>query len=610
MAEQFPEKEHAIERTHNQQDKEAVGQLTEDLHSKEFSVDDYSPRRRMSLLDLPLVLALKILQDVIDCYTVRGRWPLELFRLLELRRVHRFFDVELTWLLGRDFGKWDRWDRKACLYQAPTHFVIRILEGCIGVRDRGGREFATQMHSVVDTLMEQCRQLGAPKESGEILQAVCCALAPPPWQHEVYKQKLAESCALLGYKKPEDWNPIPTAFYVAFHARYDDIIKHMLVSIHEVPCDIRANKICRLAGAKSFYIGLPIDMAIASGQISQIEFLRDHGAELDIERWDNLRPFQDSYNLWALEVAARRGHLPALDLVLSWLFSSAPSEEHVLPIVGNLMKMAAKHQQWHIVRPLTEAYARRMNHYDMQEYLDSLLCIAAKCGQDEVVSELLKWVKSPTKGFPLREAAGGGHLSTCKLLLWGESRPDQLVIRQQAEVFARAVAKGGDVEVCQLLRPYRFWGECHEIHFLPIAAELGHLELAKYAVANACDRKPKSKPLVSIIPELNRRVYYPDDLRYFALLRAIISGHQDIVRWMVDELGMDIGSDAELTHPELRPWHLAAHANTCDKLRLALGVDEDVETCDCKEGGEDCRIAAMVTLDRYHEALRLRTDYS
>jgi hypothetical protein len=88
MAEQFPEKEHGIEQTQNQQNKEAVGQLIGNLHRQELSMDDNSPKRHMSLLDLPLVLALKILQDIVNCYTMPGHQPLKLFPLLELRRVH------------------------------------------------------------------------------------------------------------------------------------------------------------------------------------------------------------------------------------------------------------------------------------------------------------------------------------------------------------------------------------------------------------------------------------------------------------------------------------------------------------------------------------------
>lgn len=514
-----------------------------------------------------------------------------------------FFDAEMTWLLGRDLERWDNKVRKACLYKAPTPFVTRILEGCIGDNDRGGCEFATHMHSVIDTLMEQFRQLGDPRERDEMLRAVCHAFATRPWQRELFKWRSADSWSV-----PRNWeslyrNPIPTAFVVAIHARYDNVIKHMLDIHPTVPCDISTGVKCRLASANTIDLGLPIDMAVISGQTREVERLWDHVAQQDI-----IRPRQLLPTSTALEVAARRGHFQVLELIFPRLFSSELSEQDVLHMVGKAIRMAARHQQWHVARPLIEEYAQLTEKYNMQEYADSCFCFAARDGQDDVVDRLVEWVKLPTHGFPLREAAGGGHLSTCKLLLRKGSRPEPLAIRQQSEVFARAVARGGNVQVCELLRPHGFWSENHEIHFLPIAAELGHLELAKYAVANGCDRKPPMQRLASVIPELERKVQYPDDIRSFALLRAIVSGHEDVVRWMLDELGMEIGSDAELTHPELRPWHLAAHANTRKKLTLALGFDPNVETCDGEEGREDCKMTVVKTLDEYQQALRLRRE--
>lgn len=299
-----------------------------------------------------------------------------------------------------------------------------------------------------------------------------------------------------------------------------------------------------------------------------------------------------------------------LEFVIPRLHPNQIPDLERLHVVGKVLRMAARHQQWLVVRSFFNEYAQLLRKSRMQDYLNSVLRIAAKNGEDEVLSALLEWVESPISSFPLRDAADGGRLSTCKLLLWEGPRPQQQIILEQSEEFARAVARGGNLDIYKLLRPHLFWRECHEFHFLPIAAELGNLEFAKYAVANRCDRNPPRRQRESIIPDLDRPVYYPEDIRYFALLRAIVSGHEDIVLWMINEVGMDIGPDAEIMYPELDPWHLAIHANTSAKLRLALGVLDESEVCDCEQGPSECKKEAIETLDMYQKALRLRKDYS
>lgn len=461
------------------------------------------------------------------------------------------------------------------------------------------------MHSVVDTLVEQFEQLGSPRERDQMLHAVCHAFATRPWQREMFRWRSAGwNTHCWSNNIPKRWNPKPTAFAVALHAGYDDVIKNMLNTIHAVPCENKAIKKWRLAAAESLDFGLPLDMAVATGRMEQIELLWAHGAQLG-----HTNAPSAPFSFTALEVAARRGHQQVLELVIPRLFPDKIRGQDPLEIVGKVLRMAARHRQWHIVRPLVEEYSQLMK-FHMQEYLYSTLCIAARYGIDEMVSVLLGCVESSTSCFPLRDAAGGGHLSTCKLLLWEGPRPEQLTIIQQSEVFARAVARGGNVEVCKLLRPHFFWRDCHEIHFLPIAAEHGHLEFAKYAVANRCDRNPPAKQRASVILDLDRKVRYPDDIRYFALLRAIISGHEEVIRWMVNDLGVDIGPDAKLIHPGLDPWQLATHANTFAKLRLAVGLDVELEVRDCGKDLRDCQETAIETLDAYQRALRLRKDYS
>jgi hypothetical protein len=86
---------------------------------------------------------------------------------------------------------------------------------------------------------------------------------------------------------------------------------------------------------------------------------------------------------------------------------------------------------------------------------------------------------------------------------------------------------------------------------------------------------------------------YPDDIRYFALLRAIIMRHQDIVRWLIDELGVNVSEDLELTHPQVYPVDLAIYAGRKGMVELLLERHADASLAACAWRCVDCwKVAA------------------
>jgi ankyrin repeat protein len=187
-----------------------------------------------------------------------------------------------------------------------------------------------------------------------------------------------------------------------------------------------------------------------------------------------------------------------IDLILGQL--QWDLDDVLLHHAGKMIQCAAAHQQWGIVRQFLDLDSMSVTRSAMNVYLNNVMCSAARHGRNDLVTEVLDLGdrKFSKRQFPLSEAAAGGHLSTCKLLLGRNVRPELKEIVEWSEVLARSVARGGSVEVCELLRGHNFWEPWHEIHFLPIAAEHGHLELAKFAVEHGCDwhrRSIKQKPI-------------------------------------------------------------------------------------------------------------------
>jgi hypothetical protein len=88
MAEHIRDDEHDVRRLPDRKHDQTSELLcdSEQHQSLEDSTD--ALKRPKSLLDLPLVLVRKILQDIVQCYTIPQHRTMQLFALLDVRRVH------------------------------------------------------------------------------------------------------------------------------------------------------------------------------------------------------------------------------------------------------------------------------------------------------------------------------------------------------------------------------------------------------------------------------------------------------------------------------------------------------------------------------------------
>lgn len=473
--------------------------------------------------------------------------------------------------------------------------MIQLLQEYIGEHDRGTCVFAQRMHSVVDALMEQLELAQTPKERHEVLQSVCCAMAKRPWQRDLFPGHQSRIV---------NWNPWPEALIVALVAEYDHVVRSIL-STHAnaayvwTAFDGKVPNPQPIVSLEAWYFRTPLDVAITLGRTAQVQMLFSHGAVFNKRPW--------SSNCRASSLAAQRGHKDVLALLIGRL--PGVLDHDTLQFTGELMAVAAAHQQWNVVRSILDRHDVASRSRMGTGCWNRILRFAARYGQERIVADVLPFASHrTTKGkLPLIEAARGGHLSTCKLLL-KDCLPDRRHSSGRAEELARSVAIGGRIEICRLLKDLDLWKPCHEIRFLHIAAEHRHLELGKYAIEHSCDENPTKKHRQSVIPDLDRRVRYPEDIRYFALLCAIVSGHRDIVRWLIEEVGMDVGKDAELPHPELYPMDLAIEAGRTDMTSLLVDLRVNLGTARCVERCAHCQTAAAKSLKMYRNALFLRED--
>jgi hypothetical protein len=469
---------------------------------------------------------------------------------------------------------------------AERSFFIQLLQAYLGETIRGTDDFAIRMHCVVDILVEKLELVGTPKLRHEVVYAVCYALAMRPQQFDLFSSDATRA---------DNWQPLSAVFVVALVAEYDDVVVHIL---EHHPILSWGSPLIQLpiAASSPYEFGTPLDVMISLGRTAQVDMLLSHGAELS------------RCNGVAYQLAAKRGHADVVDLVVERLPSDRNIDTSLMTL--RFMTKAVEYQQWEVVRRVLRRPKTALRDGLWKDYWNTVLCSAANHGIDDIVDDVLKFAEpSTTDQFPLGEAASGGHLSTCRLLLQKGIMPEGPDLSGRAEELARSVARGGNLEVCRLLKECNLWKREHEIHFLPIAAECGHLDFARYAVENGCDGKPKQRDF-AVLLDMDRPMRYPEDIRYFALLRAVVMGHQDIVYWLIHELGVNVSEEVGLTNPQLCPVELAIHTNNKDMIKSLLSRHADSNAVACAWRCEDCWKGAAQELERYRNALRLHKDYS
>ncbi|OAL51145.1 hypothetical protein IQ07DRAFT_643261 [Pyrenochaeta sp. DS3sAY3a] len=532
-----------------------------------------------NLLDLPLVLVQRILEDVVDDFFQRHRRTGDTRRLLKLRTINRLFNHEIVKHLGKQLISWDSDDRLKCMWNAPSTFTTRLLEHYVGEHHRRGSLFSRRMHNAIDIIMDKFETLGRSDERHEIVHRLCQFLAT----RSTMRNDFAE-CNV------SEADTQVLALVIAISAPYNDLIEAW------VKAPLRTQRID--INMHVYDIDRPIHIAITLGRTEVVKMLLENGAVIDNSPW--------SRTCRALERAAENGHLEVCDLVLRRL---PIDQDHITSwTYGKVIQSAATHQQWSVVTELLDAYA-----YDVLESdIKPILCCAAKYGQDDIIRQIMQEGSHTTLSFirskrsPLRDAASGGHLSTCLLLrdyvTWGQG------FFEQADQTACSVAKGGNIGIYNLICDCNpsLWAPWHEIHFLPIAAEHGNLAFAQFAIARGSDRNPKPDHLKP--PRKQKRIkidQFQAELRDFALLRAVVSGHVDFVRWMLQDLKVDIRTAARWAkQSELDYMALAIDTGQADMVRL---FKQELGDFDIPDIGAEfiqdklCRPSRRENITRYGE---------
>lgn len=417
-------------------------------------------------------------------------------------------------------GRWHNPD-------VPHHFILRLMQEHVGSAARNNSWTANKAHIVTDELMRQMRQLGKNVQRADILHDVCEAfiggnrdfLKFEPW-YFWDGQEFESDPKIIKY----------SAFAVAVIMRYEDVQEAMLKAI---PMELNT---------RDLHFGLPLMRAIRLGYIGTVQRLLSAGCDTLLKR----------KNVHAAALAAEAGHTEMVELVVNF------SSSHEWEAHGSALVAATRYQHWSICEMVLEKWG---NHIQ-EAHLTMALCWASRHGADFMIKRIMEYDVRPRsksvwgcKKIPLQEAVRGGHLETVKLLLDNGAMGDEVEFLQNN--ITRFLAMSGNTEILQLLRGYYFWKPRVEYVLLPIAAEHGHLQMAKLAV---------EKP---IMPR-NATCDFLDYSRYFSLLRAVIMGRYNIVRWLVKEVGIDPNKAVWQDRQDLTPLVLAVDTGNINMVRLLI----------------------------------------
>ena len=471
------------------------------------------------------------------------------------------------------------------LYQIPRPFLLRLLEEYLGIQVRRWDTSMIDIHAAIDILETYFKSTPDPPTRAELLRDVCDVFIRSE-NLDVITDPLYWFEA-LSYKTSED-QAHGIAFLLAIGKRWTGIQTALLDS-GKVTADVDAP-----------YLGTPMNMAIRLGYEDTARMLVQTGAALPTH------PSGPAY--LSLKAAARKGHSDILDLVVC---NKA--------IAVFVLEVAASNQQWHIVDSIINRYSERW----LDPY-QSVLRAASKHGKDSIVQRLIDLgvpCGSVIHSYrtPLDDAISGGHVTTCNLLIKNGAiakDEDYSDIESRSESVARSVARGGSVGVLTTLRNVGLWKDEHRLHLLPIAAEYGHVELAKYVVEHGMDKlyKPRKQrtPFSTGSAWNLQPIVFPQSLRYFALLRAIASGHLEFVRWMILEMKLDPDYNACCGTTILTPLLLAVDTGNVEMVRVlvqqlnATPLDKDRDLVHTEYSS---RLGRQEKLNDFKEAFILAKDY-
>jgi hypothetical protein len=111
-----------------------------------------------------------------------------------------------------------------------------------------------------------------------------------------------------------------------------------------------------------------------------------------------------------------------------------------------------------------------------------------------------------------------------------------------------------------------------------------------------CDKIPGMQDQsCAVVSDLNRHILYPGGMRHSFLLCATSSGSRDILKWLIDRVGVQSRREAELAHLHLCPVDLATDildehmANLLFDLHAEQTSARCAEKCACRWRGAEVR---------------------
>jgi hypothetical protein len=528
-----------------------------------------------------------------------------------------FFNHELIRLLGKDLQRWEANDHQGVMKKAPSSLAIAVLKNFVGENDRGTDNFATQMHAVADALVCQLARVGAPKAREEVLHDVCCVLVYRGWlqshrgaidSHIQYVSGWPDTKWRMDFSQGINTEAATKCivFLVAAVTRRIEVVRAMLTRFYTG--EKEGTSSVEDEPVENVDTAMKVSMCLYQGSSNILVF--DAGALWE-NVWRNTHWWSTAMK-GVIDQAAARGHLDIIELLLSKLPESMGKRRFAAGVVSH----GAMNMHWGMIRHILRQYAWQLQPKDdICHYLRTIIWCASKDRQADVLYTVLPELSKFVDIYPryldgmLRDAVGRGYLDICHILLNHGALKDARY--EQSEVLARCVAKGGNIEIYKLLKERNLWKPWHEVHFIPVAVENGHLEFAKFAWRNGCDpalRLADKIPPMAI--KLDSRRDYLGKLMYFTLLRAVVTGQLNMARWLIEELKVAVLQPEVFECPELAPIELAIDSGGVGMVELFLAHGADRVHVQFEGFGHICaRKARSEHLDFVRKMLFLGKDF-
>ncbi|KAF2110787.1 ankyrin repeat-containing domain protein [Lophiotrema nucula] len=564
----------------------------------------------MSFSQLPTELVQQIIEEVVSS----PDYVTNYFRFLELRRVNRLFEQVITSQFATSrIQELKCRDADAML----PEFKNRLIRFRIGDHDSGNSALATYFHSVATLIADIVQDaemrpgLGVVAGAGRLEKDVPSLVHQEPevsssknadisqvdaryWLNEI-----CESLTAVKYDIPShdllwmdenrargflerhsdpDINPqkpsqlLETAYLLSIsrqHVALQDLLLRKGVS---------PDSSCR------FFAGHALRAACRAQSLDTVRSLLEAGASVHLQRTVRYSYGIPSYFAEVLRV----DNAQILDLLLDPGWNT--------PIVGErraktTAREASMNKAWKCLDVVLQKWPNMVHAKEGMVLM--ILRNASRHGRNNVVKAFLNAGLDPSsktyapecgKWFPLRDAAEGGHFSTCKLLI---SKGADFDVKTHGAVLSCSVAKGGSVEVLHLLMRHGLKSLSKDYIFA-IAAEGGHQEMLEYAFNEGFhDVRKDSKALQAI-----------------ALLAAIGQGHVTTIQYLIAKLDVSVNGVRKQGWPSIAitPLDIAIDAGSSKVVQLlkAFGANPPAEATDFSIEGRKERELLLQNKRRLH----------